>query len=165
LSSRGHTVFEVILSLALIGLLLSLVLPRQNLPDGKLVDMAARQMHRAIEAALAVAVAQDTEVYLAFDFSGHRYSIATASSVPRWTELGNGVLFGRGYATQGPFGVSVGNGPAALTCNADGCAMPGANAVAYFLSHQDGPAVSAVVISSSAHVQQYRRKGGSGAWQ
>lgn len=181
----GLTIIEMMMVIALMGLVLGMALPRVNIEGGR-VNATIRSLTAALAVAQRMAVTDQHNVIVAFDSASGRLRIHSdnnnngvmdAGERVTSTPLGDGVLFGRGsvpaltYTTGGSSTATfnftrTSTGYPAVTFRRDGSASENGG---FYLTTYKGAASgnttwsrAAEVIRSSGRVLWYSYA--SGAW-
>lgn len=184
-SRAGLTIIEMMMVVALMGLVLGMALPRVNI-EGARVNATIRSLAAALAVAQRLAVTEQHNVIVAFDSASGRIRIHSddnnngaidASERVRSTPLGEGVIFGRGSVppltyTTGSTSASTfsftrtSTGYPAITFRRDGSASENGG---FYLTTNKGAASgntswsrAAEVIRSSGRVLWYSYA--SGTW-
>ncbi|MGH7514109.1 MAG: pilus assembly FimT family protein [Gemmatimonadales bacterium] len=181
---RGFSLIEVLIVVVLIGIMLSIVVPRFRVSQSTKARQAADQLAHDLEAVRSRALATRSVARLALDAAGGTYSgyldtdrdgalsqsaaETAALEVFRSRDLDQDIRFGRGTAPDLPGfagGGSVTLPNSRVDFDARGLTTPlGTRGVVYFRSATDTTAVAAVSISAAAGIQSWVYRGG-GTWQ
>jgi Tfp pilus assembly protein FimT len=181
----GLTIIELLMVIALMGLVLGIALPRVNI-EGAKVNATIRSLTAALAVAQRLAVTEQHNVIVAFDSASGRLRVHSDNNNDgvidsdervRSTPLGEGVIFGRGavpaltYTTGATAGTTfsftrTSTGYPAITFRRDGSASENGG---FYLTTIRGAASgntswsrAAEVIRSSGRMLWYSYA--SGAW-
>ena len=183
LSGRpGFTLIEILIVIAVIGIMLTIALPYMRVSPQTKVRSAGRDLVRYLEAIRTRALAAKKNVRLTFDLADDSYTayldddgdgtfdqtVAESQAVGIGTRrLRTGTVFGMGNVSELPN--YPGAGPVTFAdnrveFNTRGITTPfGVRGVVYIMYRDDPNAVSAVSVSGSASFKVWDYRGG--AWQ
>ena len=177
---RGLSLAELVVAMALLGLVMTVAIPRLYVSAERRVEIAASQLVRDLDLARTKAIASRKAVRLVFDSSLGAYKaygdhdrdrtiMETTQEADEVQGLGRSKLeahvkFGRGSST--PFPGDLGSGPITLASeklqfDSRGMTVPfGASGLLY-LQHAEHPEIVAVVtVSGSASFRMWKFKDG-----
>jgi len=181
---RGFSLIEILIVIVLIGLMLSIVVPRFRISQFTKTRAVADQLARDLEAARSRALATRSLARIVLDPAAGTYTgyldndrdgalaqsaVETAAlEVFRTRGLDRDIQFGRGAAPDvpgfaGPGSVTLPN--SRVDFDSRGLTTPlGTSGVVYLRSATDTTAVTAVTVSAAAGIQTWSYRGG-GQWQ
>ena len=182
----GFTLIEILAVLVIMGIMLSVAVPRMRPSQSQKVRAAAQQLVRGLELARTRALGTKRSVQVVFDVAGKGYIAylddngdgifaetavenAAMRGFPR-VDLEPDVTFGRGSATTALPGDTTTSGAVSFTSSRlkigpNGITVPfGTGGTVYFVSKTKPNVVAGVSVTGAGSFKMWRYAGG-GTWQ